>query len=340
MDVNGEKPEIYMCTTNRTGGKTTFFNRYVVNRWMNYREKFMLVYRYNYELDNVAQKFFNDIEGLFFEGWRMRSERAAQGSYHILFLIHPKAPDDDKGIPCGYAVTLNAADSIKKNSHLFYDTQRMLFDEFQSETNHYCSNEVQKFLSIHTSVARGGGKHTRYVPVIMIANPVSLLNPYYAEMGISERLHSDTRFLRGDGFVLEQGYIDEAATAQKQSAFNRAFAKNSYTSYAAEGLYLNDNKAFIEKPKGRGRYICTLRYKGNDYAIREFLDNGIVYCDDKADSSCPNRLAVTTDDHNINYVMLKRNELFLTELRYYFTQGCFRFRNLSCKEAVMKALAF
>ena len=26
-DRNGKVPEIYMCTTNRTGGKTTYFNR-------------------------------------------------------------------------------------------------------------------------------------------------------------------------------------------------------------------------------------------------------------------------------------------------------------------------
>ena len=26
-DINGQQPEIYICTTNRTGGKTTYFNR-------------------------------------------------------------------------------------------------------------------------------------------------------------------------------------------------------------------------------------------------------------------------------------------------------------------------
>lgn len=48
MDTNGNKPEIYMCTTNRSGGKTTWFNRYCVKRFINYKEKFMLLYRFNY----------------------------------------------------------------------------------------------------------------------------------------------------------------------------------------------------------------------------------------------------------------------------------------------------
>lgn len=93
----------------------------------------------------------------------------------------------------------------------------MFFDEFQSETNHYCNDEIRKFLSIHTSIARGNGEQIRYVPVYMCANPVSIINPYYVEMGISERLNDDTRFLRGDGFVLEQGYVESASEAQKQS---------------------------------------------------------------------------------------------------------------------------
>ena len=32
LDLNGNKPEIYMCTTNRTGGKTTYFARLCVNK--------------------------------------------------------------------------------------------------------------------------------------------------------------------------------------------------------------------------------------------------------------------------------------------------------------------
>ena len=38
LDLEGNKPEIYMCTTNRTGGKTTYFNRLLVNKWKNKRE--------------------------------------------------------------------------------------------------------------------------------------------------------------------------------------------------------------------------------------------------------------------------------------------------------------
>lgn len=337
MDINGQRPEIYLVTTNRTGGKTTFFGRYFCNKFFDGKGKFALLYRYNYELDNVSDKFFKDVGALFFPAYTMSSERRANGIYHELFL--QKNGEEIKK-SCGYAITLNSADQIKKYSHMFSDVERILFDEFQSETNHYCPDEVRKLLSIHTSIARGQGKQIRYVPVYMLSNPVSLLNPYYIEMGISTRLREDTKFLRGDGFVLEQGYVESASEAQKTSGFNRAFARNSYVAYSAECVYLNDNKAFIEKPVGLSHYMCTLKYKGCEYAVRSFPDLGIIYCDDKPDRSFKAKISVTTSDHEINYVMLKRNESFLNGLRFYFERGCLRFKNLQCKEAVLKALSY
>ena len=52
LDINGKRPEIYMCTTNRTGGKTFYFSGMLVRRFKKTREKFMLIYRYKYELDD------------------------------------------------------------------------------------------------------------------------------------------------------------------------------------------------------------------------------------------------------------------------------------------------
>lgn len=331
MDINGNKPEIYMVTTNRTAGKTTYFGRMFVNRFLDKGEKFGLLYRYNYELDDCADKFFRDIGGLFFQGKVMTSKRRASGIFHELFL---------DGDSCGYAISINSCDQLKKYSHLFSEIKRILFDEFQSESNHYCPDEIKKFLSIHTSIARGNGEQIRYVPVFMLSNPVSIINPYYTEMGISERLRNDTKFLKGDGYVLEQGFNESASVAQKTSGFNRAFAKNAYVAYSAECVYLNDSKAFIDKPVGNNRYVGTLKYCGREYGIREYYDIGIVYCDDKPDATFKYKVTVTTIDHELNYVMLKRNDVFIAGLRYYFEHGCFRFKDLKCKEAVLKALSY
>lgn len=340
-DIDGNKPEIYMCTSNRSAGKTTYFSRLCVNRFRDKNEKFILIYRFSYELNNIADKFFKEIQELFFPNFTMKSESRSKGIYHDLYLVK-KGDEENKSLwmHCGYAIALNYADQIKRLSHLFSDAVRMFFDEFQSETNHYCNNEVMKFISIHISIARGGGKQSKYLPVYMTSNSVTLLNPYYTELGIAPRLQKNTRFLKGVGFVLEQGYVEAASKAQEESAFNRAFSKSQYVQYAAQNIYLNDNESFVEKMTGSSTYVCTLRYKNSEFALRIFPNKGIVYCDDRADTTFKTKLAITTDDHTVNYVLLNSEKTFFATMRYYFDKGCFRFKNLRCKECIMTALSY
>ena len=330
-DINGNTPEIFLSTANRSVGKTTYFNRLVLRKYLRGDGKFCLVYRFVYELEDCASKFFKDIHGLFFSEYQMTAIKRCKGVYYELFL-------DDKS--CGYAVALNNADQVKKVSHLMSDCCCMLMDEFQSETNHYCDSEVDKLISIHTSLARGQGQQVKYLPLYMLSNTVSLLNPYYVSLGICNRLQKDTQYLKGDGFVLEQTYMEEVGMAQMATGFNRAFATNKYVAYAGQNVYLNDNTSFIEKPEGNAKYLATLKYKDKHYALRQYTDLGILYVDNRPDMSNPNRLSITTEDHNINYVMLKSNDLFMNQLRYYFNRGCFRFKDLQCKECILTALSY
>ena len=85
MDINGNKPEIYICTTNRSAGTTTYFSRLLVTRFLKRKEKFCLIYRFKYELADISNKFFNDIQGLFFQEYTMESKTQARGIFHELF---------------------------------------------------------------------------------------------------------------------------------------------------------------------------------------------------------------------------------------------------------------
>ena len=124
LDLNNKRPEIYMVTSNRTGGKTTYFGKLVVNKFLSKGEKFGLLYRYDYELSGVAEKFFKDIKELFFPEYEMTSKPMMHGKFHELFL---------NGVSCGYAMALNNADAVKKNSHMFSDISCLIFDEFQRD---------------------------------------------------------------------------------------------------------------------------------------------------------------------------------------------------------------
>lgn len=332
-DINGETPEIYISQANNSAGKTTWFNRWFVKRYKENGELFMLLYRFNYELDGVEEQFFGEIKTLFYPNDEMTAKKRDMGIYTELYL-------NDK--LCGFAVSLNNADQVKRRSHLFGKVSRMLLDEFQSETNHYCPDELNKFWAVHKAVARGGGKQSRYVPVYLIGNPVTLLNPYYTAFGISSRLKTETKFLKGVGWVMEQGFNESASNALKESAFNRAMAcgNQHYMDYSTQGVYLNDNDSFVEKLTGKSRYILTLVANGKSFAIREYPQYGYVYCDNSADDTFPNKIAISTADHNTSSILLAKSNPLIATLRKYFEHGLFRFKNLQCKEVILNLLSY
>ena len=330
-DINGNQPDIYLSTGNRSIGKTTWFNRYFVKDFKTKHKKFCLVYRWNYELSDCADKFFKDIQRLFFPEDEMTEKRRSNGIFVELFL---------NGQSCGYCVTLNNADSLKKFSHLLSDVDKMLFDEFQSENEHYAPNEINKLLSIHTSIARGAGEQVRRVPLYMLSNKVSIINPYFLSLGISDRLKDDTKYLRGDGFILEQSYIESVANQQMDSAFNRAFKNESYVAYAAQNVYLNDSLTFIEKPAGMSFYVATVRNKGTDYAVKYYPQENLYYMDKAVDNDFKLKLSFSADSHDVNYILVGSGNPYILTLRNAFDRGLFRFKNQECKSAFFDMLRY
>lgn len=330
-DLNGQQPELYLTTGNRSIGKTTWFNRYAVKRFKEKHKKFCLVYRWNYELSDCADKFFKDIQRLFFPTDIMTDKRRANGIFVELFLNEES---------CGYCVTLNNADSLKKFSHLLSDVEMMIFDEFQSENNRYCPNEINKLLSIHTSIARGQGQQVRRVPVYMLSNKVSLVNPYFLSLGISDRLKDDTKYLKGDGYVLEQTFMQNVADVQLDSGFNRAFKDEDYIAYSAMNVYLNDNNAFIEKPSGACKYVATLKNNDKLYSIKYYYEAGLYYVDKSVDEDFKTKVTFDAGSHDANFIMMNTSSDYVIMLRNMFERGLVRFKNQECKSAFFEMLKY
>jgi hypothetical protein len=195
-------------------------------------------------------------------------------------------------------------------------------------------------MSIHTSLARGGGEQVRYLPVYMISNAVSIINPYYLSLGIADRLKTDTNYLRGDGFVVEQGFYQNVAEQQKASGFNRAFKDESYLKYAAQNVYLNDNLNLIEKMQGVSDYIVTIKNNGKFYAVRKFNDTGLFYVDNRADETYPDKIVPNASEQDAGYMLLGRSSVLMAGLRMAFEKGYVRFRNQECKSVFFNMMRY
>ena len=338
-DINKQTPEIFISTSNRSAGKTTYFGKKVVSDFLKKGLRFGLIYRYGYELNEVVDKFFSEIRELFFPTYVMTQKTGEKDTFIELY-ITDITDTDAKPVLCGYALALNKADNIKKLSHLMASVSVLLFDEFQPESGQYAPNELQKFHSIHTSLARGGGKQVRYLPVIMISNFVSLLNPYYTAMGISERIQENTNYLRGDGWVLEQGFNDTASKAQKESAFNRAFGQSRYLQFSSEKFYLNDNNTFVTRMDGKSQYVMSLHFDGKWFGMRYYPDKCLLYVNKTPDLTGKRKVAVTVEDMTEDTTLLRMSDPMMLRLREFFNQGAFRFQNLESKSAVFNLLSY
>lgn len=331
LDLDKQRPAIVMITGNRTAGKTFWCKQYVLKQFIKRQKKFIILQRFGYQLKGLADTFYKDLQQVFpdLQNKQMTENVIVKDSIYELFL---------DGASCGYSVSLNNADSIKRNSTLFVDVDYIFLDEFQSEVGKYCPDEVQKFISIYTSVARGNGQQSRHVTALLCSNNVTLLNPYYTALGVGARIQENTKILRGHGWVLEITFNENASQAMMQSGIGRAFAKHHYMKYSAQNIYLNDSNTFIEKPDVKNPKIeCVLKYQNETFGM--WNCGSYLYVSTKYDPSCKIVFALDIHDHNTQSMLLTRGFQYRT-WRSLFDGGFFRFQNLRCKQILFDFLGY
>lgn len=330
-DINGEKPVDFLTVGNRGPGKTFYYSRMVINKFLENKGQFVLINRFPKLMIGIGESFSAEVIAKTpkFNGLFIDSECEGTDYIQRLF-ISKKGTDKRKRETCGFAVAINGADYLRHFRPLFREVNRIFFDEFQSENKHYCTEEITKFLSTRTTILNGRD----YIPTYYTSNAVSMINPYFSAMGIGARLTKNTKYLRGDGWVLEQYYNE--ASADNINKANRSFKNSKYLDYATENVYLNDDENFIEKPAGVGQYIATLIYEGKEYGVFKFPD--CIYCTSSADSTFAKRIAVTVSDTAYKGVYINQAPLFVSSCRQAFFQGQCRFKDLNAKIAFFELM--
>lgn len=329
-DINGLTPEIYMVEGNRTAGKTYGMKKVTYRRTIRDNAKMVMLMRYAYELSDCANVFFKDLADVDYPGMIMTSKSKCKGLYHELYV---------NDVHVGFALALSTSDALRKLSPLFHDVNSIFMDEFQSEQDKYVPREVEKLQSIHTTIARGKGAQRRYVPIFMASNAVSEINPYFYELGITGKLDAKTKIMKGDGWVLERTFNENASKLLLESGVSRAFKNNQYVQFAANNVALNDTNAFIEKLDGEKYYRYTILFNAEKYGVWE-SEHGWIYICHNVNETYPIRLSFTTKDHDINYLMLDKHDLIISKWRLFFKKGLFRFQDMKCRNVLMEIIAY
>jgi len=337
-DIDGEKPVFYICDGNRSAGKTTFFNRMLMNNYYKDGSEFILLFRNAYELHNSETNFMTSIKELFFPDLQMKAFKVSQGLFvrievgeYIAVQKGSIVREQWIGQTCGYAVALSTCDKLKRYSNTFYKVSNIYFDEFMSETNQYLSDEVKKLQSFLISVSRGGGKQYRYTRCIMTSNSIDMINPYYLQLGITKRLRKDTKFIRGNGWVFEHTLNENASKSIIDSPLGKAFKGSNYMEYATTNKYFN-NEAFISQPKGQFFRLATFLLNGSFYSLRRY--ENVFYFTKAKDIDTV--FAFDLSEHHEGTTLITRTE-FMPRARMVslFARGMVYFKDLETKNAYL-----
>lgn len=335
MDLNGEKPGIYLSNSNRSAGKTYFFQIHCIERFIEKGEQFMLLCRQKNELDGCELPF-NDVMNIYFEGKLLSSK------WYVTRLVMGLWLD---GKLCGFAISLKDANKIKKYSSIFSRVETVIMDELQPETGSYLHDEVDLFTSIVQSISRGGGKQSRYVKWCLLSNNISIMNPYFLNLGIYRYIDDQLNlkdgedfYIKGDGWVSEFSYNESAKEEMEKNPAIKAFtSRNAILGLTAD--FMIKSSGFIEKKiSGKMNYLWTLKYKGTFMGVRRIKSSGIVYITSSYDPSFKHVIAISDSDHDDATIKLRKNTFYIQTLRDAYTLGKLRFSDYMTKNAIVELL--
>lgn len=301
--------DFMFCIGNRSSGKSFCWKCHCINNFLKTGKQFIYLRRYDNELDKVMT-FFDDV---MFKYPDVRFEVKGKEFY-----INDKL--------CGWAVPLSLAYKLKSVS--FVNVDIIFFDEFLNETRRYLKNEVDLALNFYQTVARGGGKCIRNVKFVFVANAVSIYNPYFSQLNIVPK----NKYTKGKGYVVELFVNEKVNDEIKNSQFFDIIKDSKYGQYAMNNDFYLDSNSFVQKVNLKdGKYLCTLKYENQDIACYTFDD--FIYVSSKVNKQYPIRYAFTTQDHDINYIMLYKNKKskILDTLRVAFQKGQMKFETMKIK---------
>lgn len=264
-------------------GKTYGASKFVTKSFINKDEEFVYIRRFKSELGESVPKFFKP---LIDNNEFPEHELTTKGGK---FLIDNKI--------AGYSMTLTTAQNLKSTN--FPKVKNIIFDEFIIEEgqHHYLKNEVENFLGLIETIAR-----MRDVRIFMLANAVTITNPYFLYFDINLPYNTDIKTYK-DGLILVQYmYNPEYREAKAKTKFGKLTAGTEYSKYANENNFRLDNKNFIEKKTGTSRCSFGIKYKDNTFGVWFDYSVGKIFV--SSDINTSQIFACTLDDHTPNTMLL------------------------------------
>lgn len=325
--LNSHNALFNFVITERGLGKSYGAKKMCVQKFMKGEGQFMLIRRYENELQLNLQTFWQDISrDPDFEGLVFGIKRGKKLSKFTI-----------DGEVCGFAVALSTSSSIKSTP--FPDVTSIVFDEFIVDKGNirYLKNEVEGFFELYETVAR-----TRTnVKAYFLGNAISSTNPYFSyDWGDGLHLslpYGGSEFKKfKDGLILVN-YAKNSAyrEAKKETPFGKIIAGTKYSDYAIDNKWLRESAAFIGKKDGTAKFWNILILNGDKYGVWRG-SGGRFWVSTDYDPNCPCVFTINDGDHNENTILIKaRTSPWFKFLIEAYRNGTLIFEGQNVKNLVM-----
>ena len=297
-------------------GKTYQLKKYVIEQFIKSKKQFVWLRRYKTEIKEATDGFFT---------------KHKNNYPNHKFEIKGKTAYID-GEQAGRFIALTNAD-ILKGSDDFSSVTTIVYDEFiidnKSSFRRYLPNELRVFTDLQETIfrTRQDGK------VFMLANALSMVNPYCLAFGI--KFHYNSLFKNDLIYAEMLTTTNELAFAKATTPQNKLATKYlpEYNDYANNESFLNDDYSQIErKPKDS---IQLFNIKTNNNIIYFFFassSQALYACragDPKTNPLTVNKIAENNRPHA---------GAELKKIKSFAVAGRLFFENLQIKSEVEKII--
>lgn len=267
----------------RGGGKSFNAKKWCVNDFIKNGKQFIWVRRYKTELKTI-NTWFDDLKGEgMFEGHKM--EVKGRTAYI-------------NGEVAGYFIALSTSQHEK--SRPFPNVNKIVYDEFVIDEGaiRYLPHEVETFLSFMDTVIRNRDD----VRALLIANNVSVTNPYFDFFGV--RGDSEKRFVVKDDLIIEFYKSEDFKNERLKTRFGQLIKNTTYGEFSLDNKSLKDNQTFVEPKSANAKFQYYLKYNEMCFGVWRDYEGGKIYISRKYDASGQG-FSLTTNDHEPNLLFIK-----------------------------------
>lgn len=320
----------------RGGGKTYGATSLCIDRFLKKGEKTIWMRRLATEIDKVfLSQFFKDMES------KYKDYDFGIDYTDVIGMAYGKIKPKNSDNWERFMLFMPLSISLKHKSVVMNEYNLIICDEWFIDTMHsnlrYINgwNEPQTFYEFFESVVR-----TREdVRVIMIANAISSVNPYFSEWGV--KITDDVEWWMNEFICIHNYKNDTYKDVKEQTTWGRFIANTKYGKYNMENAFLNDTDDFIEIKSAEAKRLYNIFYLGSTWGV--WVDNkqGKIYIS----TSCNNTgltYCFTTEDMKPNLYLIDNikstsNRITMTIKRAY-KNGYLYFDNQEIKQKMMEVL--